>query len=109
MREIVTIVKVRRVKPGRIHVYFANGEVRMLDLKRYARKGTVFESLADPVYASKCRVVDNGNALRWPGGMDFSAGALLKSGSQVVITEGGEVKTGANRTFPPDANLKIEK
>jgi hypothetical protein len=87
MKEFVAIVKVRRVNPGRIHVFFASGEIRSLDLKRYARGGTVFEPLADPAYAAKCRIVEGGGALRWPGGMDMSAGAILRMGKRLELAQ----------------------
>lgn len=87
MREMATIVKLFRPKPGTIRAIFASGEVREIELKRYARKDTVFEPLADPAYASKCRIVDDGDALRWPGGMDMSAGAILRMGKRVEIEQ----------------------
>ena len=71
------ITKVLKVKPGVLHVCFDTGDVRQLALKRYARKGTVFERLADPKYADKVHIVERGRALCWPGGVDFCADAIL--------------------------------
>ena len=83
MRVMPTIVKLARPKPGTIRAFFASGEVREIEMWRYARKDTVFALLADRKLATKCRIVDDGDALRWPGGMDMSAGAIRRMGKRL--------------------------
>lgn len=74
------VSKVERIDPDSLRIHFADGQVREIQLWRYARKGTVFADLADPAFSLRCRIVDKGHGLRWPSGLDMSAEALMKMG-----------------------------
>ena len=83
MEGFVTIVKLARPRPGVVQVSFDNGKTREVDFTKFAEPGTLLEALADPAFASKCRIADGGDALRWPNGMDWSAGAVYEAGQPV--------------------------
>ena len=80
MKDFVTIVSLERIKPGWSRVTFDNGAVCDIEWSRYASEGTLYAPLADPRFSTKCRIAYGGDALRWPNGMDWSAGAVLKAG-----------------------------
>jgi len=100
------ITKVLKVKPGVLHVCFDTGEVRQLALRRYARKGTVFEPLADPKYATKVRIVRHGRALCWPGGVDFCADAILLK-AKAVPPPVLEVKLSPSKSRAPSVLREV--
>ncbi|MEZ5337684.1 MAG: hypothetical protein R3F46_05420 [bacterium] len=80
MGELKRIEKVRTIVSGVSLIYFYSGEVVSIQWANFAEPDTVFAHLDDPAYSTKCRTADNGYALRWPDGMDWSAGAVFKSG-----------------------------
>jgi hypothetical protein len=78
---------VARRRPGLVQVSFDNGQTREIDFTAFAQPGTLYEPLADPAFAGKCRIVDGGDALRWPNGLDWSAGAVYKESRPVKAAE----------------------
>jgi hypothetical protein len=95
--ELVQITGVSHPRPGWSCITFDNGAVREIEWKRYAGDGPVFAKLADPEYANRCTAVDNGYALEWPDGMDWSAGAVLQAGVPVRRSVGGPLFKARSR------------
>jgi hypothetical protein len=79
----VTIVKLEQLRPGWTRVHFDNGQVRDLEWGRFANEGKLYEPLADPAFAAQCQIAYDGDALLWPNGMDWSAGAVLEAGQKI--------------------------
>ncbi|MCC7479224.1 DUF2442 domain-containing protein [bacterium] len=91
MNELPRIKSLTVLPDGAVLLVFFSGESRRIDFTRYAKLGPVFAGLRDPAYASRCRKVDYGYALRWPNGEDMAAGALLKMGKAVPAKNTGTV------------------
>lgn len=89
------IIKLERIKPERIRLYFEDGAVREYVPSRYASKGTVFEPLADRTYSLRCRLVHGGGGLAWPNNADIDADSLRRMGRAV-----GAEKLASSATKP---------
>ncbi len=116
MQGFVSITRITQLAPGVSLVSFDTGETRRIEWKKYAKPGTLYEMLADPTWATKCRIIDGGDALSWPNGMDWSAGAVYKAGSNVTLAASivpatkGEIKrvsSSRNKKKPATAAKSI--
>jgi hypothetical protein len=81
--ELETIVKLETIGPGTSRIFFENGDVRDVDWKLYADDGPVFEPLKNPDYATSCKIINHGDGLEWPDGVDWSANAVHQAGVPV--------------------------
>ena len=68
---------------GESIVTFESGKRYHIVWADHAVPDTVFERLAEPAYATRCKVTDWGYALRWPDGTDWSNCAVKRAGRAV--------------------------
>src|SRR2546421_11524188 len=104
-RTFPRIVKVVQVTPLQLAIVFDDLNVIMPDFRKLIRRGGMFLRLKDPQYVRKFKIIDDGRAIAWPGGLDFDADAIYGStrrGTQPEMTEFGvripPVKEKAART-----------
>ncbi|MCB1217131.1 DUF2442 domain-containing protein [bacterium] len=94
---MLRIEHVNKVAEGVSKVSFSSGAVVLVQWKQFAKRGTVFEKLADPAYATSCRKAEGGYALRWPDGIDWSADAVFRAGQNsagALLVESSSLPAG---------------
>src|SRR2546421_7665378 len=91
-RTFPRIIKVVQVTPLQLAIVFDDLNVIMTDFRKLIRRGGMFLRLRDPQYVRKFKIIDDGRAIAWPGGLDFDADAIYGStrrGAQPEMTEFG--------------------
>lgn len=64
----------------RLRLAFGDGAIVIVGFGDTAARGGVFAPLADPDFFARVRVGEGGRYLEWPGGLDFCADALRRTG-----------------------------
>ncbi len=72
---IQRITSVAVVGPATLHIAFADGVERLVDLTAVLR-GALYEPLRDPAEFARVQVDAECGALVWPSGADFDPGTL---------------------------------
>ncbi len=65
--------------PSRLRAVFADGSVRLFDLRPYTAS-PYFAPLADDAYLAQVRVTDG--TVAWPDGQDFDRGTIYALGEE---------------------------
>src|SRR5690606_715762 len=94
------IEKVRTIAPGISLIYFSTWQIVSLQWAKFAEADTVFANLDDSEYSTRCRMAANGYALRWPDGMDWSAGAVFKAGKLLNPPDRDGIANGKDMIIP---------
>lgn len=71
------IIEAAPAGPSVLQAVFADGAVRLFDVRRYT-SSPYFAALNDPSYFARVRVVDG--TVTWPDGQDFDRGTIYALG-----------------------------
>lgn len=100
MKPYARIVRGERPRPGCARFEFENGSIREIEWRRFADEGPVFASLKQPDYADRWEVMPYGRGLRWPDGVDWSAGAVYQDSRPIHQPVGGPLFSRPRKPAP---------
>ena len=82
------IARATPLQPCRLHLVFATGEERIVDLSDIAGRGGVFGVLANAESFLRVSIGEGGRYLKWEGGLDVCADALWQRSAEEVAAIG---------------------
>lgn len=71
------IEEIRNIENLQLELKFSDQNSGVIDFKPIAKTGVLLR-LNDPKYFKSVKIVRNGRAIEWPGGIDFCADALYE-------------------------------